>query len=107
MFCLPLYACSRAIPQGHSEGGTLIVDDTNPNFHSDQTHVVERFTPMDENRIAHEATIEEPKVHTRPRKVAFNIHRNITPNYRNMEFSCWECEHDIAEKYTLESRVRR
>jgi hypothetical protein len=101
-------------PKGHWEGDVLIVDDTNQNartwfdiaanFHSDQIHVVERFTPMDENRIGYEATIEDSKVYTSPWKVAFNLNRNMTPNYRNMEFSCWEGEHDVTEKYTLESQ---
>ena len=101
-------------PKGHWEGDVLVVDDANQNartwfdiaanFHSDQIHVVERFTPMDENRIAYEALIEDPKVYTQPWKVAFNINRNMTPNYRNMEFSCWEGEHDVTEKYTLESQ---
>jgi hypothetical protein len=101
-------------PKGHWEGDTLVVDDTNQNartwydiaanFHSDQIHVVERFTPMNENQIAYEATIEDPKVYTQPWKVAFNINRNMTPGYRNMEFSCWEGEHDVTEKYTLPSQ---
>jgi hypothetical protein len=100
--------------KGHWEGDTLVVDVTNQNartwfdiaanFHSDQIHVVERFTPVNENRIGYEATIEDPKVYTQPWKVAFNINRDMTPGYRNMEFSCWEGEHDITEKYTLESQ---
>jgi len=103
-----------ADPKGHWEGDVLVGDNTNQNartwfdiaanFHSDQIHVVERFTPMDENRIGYEALIEDPKVYTRPWKVAFNINRNLTPGYRNMEFSCWEGEHDVTEKYTLESQ---
>jgi hypothetical protein len=32
------------------------------------------------------------------------INRNLTPGYRQMEFACVEGEHDIAEKYTLESQ---
>jgi hypothetical protein len=59
---------------------------------------------MNENRILYQATIEDPKVYTQPWKVAFNINRDMTPGYRNMEFSCWEGEHDITEKYTLESQ---
>jgi hypothetical protein len=101
-------------PKGHWEGDVLVVDDTNQNartwfdiaanFHSDQIHVVERFTPRNENQIGYEALIEDPKVYTRPWKAAFNINRNMTPGYRNMEFSCWEGEHDVTEKYTLESQ---
>ena len=100
--------------KGHWEGDTLVVDVTNQNartwfdiaanFHSDQIHVVERFTPVNENRIVYQATIEDPKVYTRPWTVAFNLVRDTTPGYRNMEFSCWEGEHDITERYTLESQ---
>jgi hypothetical protein len=100
--------------KGHWEGDTLVVDVTNQNartwfdiaanFHSDQIQVVERFTPVNENRIQYEATIEDSKVYTQPWKVAFNLNRDMTPGYRNMEFSCWEGEHDITEKYTLESQ---
>ncbi|HEY7338339.1 MAG TPA: hypothetical protein VH639_25865 [Bryobacteraceae bacterium] len=101
-------------PKGHWEGDTLVVDDTNQNartwfdiaanFHSDQIHVVERLQPVDANRIDYAARIEDPKVYTRPWTVAFTLARNMTPNYRNMEFSCWEGEHDVTEKYTLESQ---
>jgi hypothetical protein len=62
--------------RGKWEGDTLIVDvtqlndktwfDTAGNYHSDQLHVVERYTPIDGNHIRYEATIEDPKVFTRP-----------------------------------------
>lgn len=101
-------------PKAHWEGDTLVIDVTNQNartwfdiaanFHSDQIHVVERLTPLDENRIQYEATIEDAKVYTQPWKIQFMINRNLTPGYRQMEFACVEGEHDIAEKYTLESQ---
>jgi hypothetical protein len=99
---------------GHWEGDTLVVDVTNQsartwydiaaNFHSDQIHVVEKFTPTDENTIQYEAMIEDPKVYTRPWTLKYFFARNMTPGYRQMEFACWEGEHDITEKYTLESQ---
>ena len=61
---------------GHWEGDTLVVDTTNlsdrtwfdtvGNFHSDAEHVVERFTPVDSNTVKYEATVEDPKVLTKP-----------------------------------------
>ena len=91
---------------GHWEGDTLVIDVTHQNartwfdiaanFHSDQIHVIERLTPLDQNRIAYEATIEDPVVYTRPWRIAFNLARNTTPNYRQMEFACWEGEHDLG-----------
>jgi hypothetical protein len=90
--------------RGHWEGNTLIVDVTNftdktwfdmvGTFHSDALHVVERFTPVDADTIEYEATIEDPKVFTRPWKVAgvFNSARNIK-DYQLYEYACLEGDH--------------
>ena len=61
---------------GHWEGETLVVDVTSlndqtwfdraGNFHSDALHVVERYTATDRDHLLYEATIEDPKVFTRP-----------------------------------------
>ena len=63
----------------HWEGDTLVVDvqglndktwlDMAGDFHSDQLHVMERYTPIDANTIWYEATLEDPKVYTRPWKL--------------------------------------
>lgn len=97
--------------RGHWEGDTLVVDVTNQNdktwfdmagnFHSDEIHVTERFTPLDSNTIRYEATIEDPKVYTRPWKVQFEFGRNTQPNYQLMEFACVEGEQDL--KHYVES----
>jgi hypothetical protein len=60
----------------HWEGNTLVVDVTNlderswldsaRHTHTDALHVIERFTPVDKDTINWEATIEDPKVFTRP-----------------------------------------
>ena len=69
--------------RGRWEGDTLVVDVTNfaadgetfnkqpwldshGSFYSDALHVVERWTLADANTIDYEATIEDPKVFTRP-----------------------------------------
>jgi hypothetical protein len=62
--------------KGRWEGETLVVDvtgfeehtwfDRAGNFHSDALHVVERYTPVSPYHIRYEATIEDPKVFTRP-----------------------------------------
>src|SRR6185503_7123751 len=64
--------------RGHWEGDTLVVDVTSfndqtwfdraGNFHSDALHVVERYTPVSPYHLMYEATIEDPKVFTRPWK---------------------------------------
>jgi hypothetical protein len=63
---------------GRWEGDTFVVDRTNFNdetwisaegrvsFHSDALHVVERYTRVDANTMEIEATLEDPKVLTKP-----------------------------------------
>lgn len=63
---------------GHWEGDTLVVDKTNftdntwisaegrVSFHSDALHIVERYRRVDANTLEIEATLEDPKVLTRP-----------------------------------------
>ena len=72
--------------RGHWEGNTLVVDVADNNdksvfdmaghFHSDAMHVVERFTPVDKDTIDYEATIEDPKVFTRPFKMKFPMKKS-------------------------------
>lgn len=91
--------------RGRWEGDTLVVDVTNQNdktwfdmagnFHSDQLHVVERYTPVDANTIAYQATMDDPKTFSRPWTIAFKIARITRPGYEMMEFSCVEGERDL------------
>lgn len=95
--------------RGHWEGDTLVVDVANQNdrtwfdmagnFHSDQIHVVERYTPVDANTINYQATIADPKTYTRPWTVAFPLNRNTQAGYELMEFACVEGEQDL-QHYT-------
>jgi hypothetical protein len=60
----------------HWEGATLVVDMIGFNdktwltstgtFHSDQLHMIERYTRVSKDRINYEATMEDPKVLTKP-----------------------------------------
>jgi hypothetical protein len=89
--------------RGRWEGNTLVVDVANNNdksvfdmaghFHSDALHVVERFTPVSHDLINYEATIEDPKVFTRPFKIKFPIKR-APKDYQIMESGCFEGERD-------------
>ncbi len=95
--------------RGHWEGDSLVVDVTNQNertwfdmagnFHSDALHVIERYTPVDANTIRYEATLEDPKVFTRPFKIAFDLGRNLEPGYEQLEYACVEGERDL-QHYT-------
>jgi hypothetical protein len=72
--------------RGRWEGNTLVVDVTNHNdktwfdivgsFHSDQMRVTERWTFADPKRIDYVATIDDPKVYTRPWKLSVTMGRN-------------------------------
>jgi hypothetical protein len=89
---------------GHSvgrwEGDTLVVDVTNfngknwfdraGNFHSDAVHLVERFTPITPDAIRYEVTIEDPKVFTRPWRIAMPLYRRLEPNIQLIEYRCIE-----------------
>ena len=87
---------------GHSvgrwDGDTLVVDVTHfndktwldraGNFHSDALHVVERFTPISTDALRYEATIEDPKVFTRPWTIAMPIYRRLEPNIQLLDYPC-------------------
>ena len=85
---------------GHWEGDTLVVDVTNQldrtwldragNFHSEALHVVERYTPVTPYHLMYEATIEDPKVFTRPWKITMPLYRHIERNSQLLEFKCVE-----------------
>lgn len=68
---------------GHWEGDTLVVDVTNFNEgtwldyaghpHTDQMHVVEKFTRPNKNTLHYEALIEDPGAYTKPWTVQWDI----------------------------------
>ena len=72
------------------------------NFHSEQMKVVERFTPVSPYHLSYEATIEDPKVFTRPWKVSFPLYRRMERGARLLEFKCVE----FAEEF-LYGKLRR
>jgi hypothetical protein len=84
--------------RGHWEGDTLVVDVTGQreetwfdragNYHSDMLHVVERFTPVSPYHLQYEATIEDPKVFTRPWKISFPLYRRMEKNLQLLEYKC-------------------
>lgn len=83
---------------GRWDGDTLVVDvtgmndktwfDRAGNFHSDALHVVERWTPAGPDVLQYEATIEDPKVFTRPWKMSFPLYRRLDRNAQILEFKC-------------------
>ena len=90
---------------GRWDGDTLVVDnkgfadgtwfDRAGNFHSDQLHVVERFTLLDPDHIQYEATIEDPQVFTRPWKITMPLYRRIEKNVQLTDFKCVEYAEEL------------
>ena len=58
------------------------------NFASETLHVVERYTPMSPNHLLYEATIEDPKVFSRPWKMSMPLYRRMESRPRILEYSC-------------------
>ena len=102
--------------RGRWEGTTLVVDTTNftdkiegnliPNggggFGSgtyrgagETLHLVERFTRVDADTIDYQATIDDPKLYTRPWTVAFRLTTQDSPD-RILEYACHEGNYGLA-----------
>jgi len=85
--------------RGRWEGDTLVVDvvhfnnetwfDRAGNFHSEQLHLVERFTPLDRDHITYDVTVEDPKVFTAPWRMSMVLYRHREPNFQILEYECF------------------
>jgi hypothetical protein len=83
---------------GRFEGETLVVDvqwfsheiwlDRAGNFYSEGAHVVERYTPISPFHLRYEATIDDPKVFTRPWKISMLLYKHVEPGLQLLEFQC-------------------
>ena len=92
--------------RGHWDGDTLVVDVTDfndqtwfdraGNFHSDALHVIERYKLLDADHIDYEATIEDPKVFTKPWKIDLVIYRHKEKNFQLLDYEGYAFD---LEKY--------
>jgi hypothetical protein len=90
---------------GKWQGDTLVVDvtgldertwfDRSGNYHSDQLHVVERYTPRSADTLWYEATITDPKVFSKPWKISMPLYRHVEKNAQLLEFKCVEFVEDL------------
>ena len=90
--------------RGHWEGDTLVVDvtgfneetwlDRAGNYHSEQLHVVERWKFVDKDTIGYSATVEDPKVFSKPWTVEVLLHRRRDPNFQLVEDYCYTLEYE-------------
>jgi hypothetical protein len=86
--------------RGRWEGDTLVADvasfsdvtwlDAAGDYHSDELHVVERYTRMSPDTLTYEATIEDPKVFTRPWKIRMPL--RLQKGIQILEDECEEGE---------------
>jgi hypothetical protein len=101
---------------GRWEGETLVVDakafndrtwfDRSGNFHSDQLHVVERYTRTSPEIISYEATIEDPQVFTRAWKISMPLYRRQEKNVQLMDFKCVEFVEELIYGQWRKSPLR-
>jgi hypothetical protein len=97
--------------RGRWEGNTLVIDATNHNdstrftvvgdFHSDGMRVTERWTFVDQDTIEYEATIDDPKVYTKPWTIAVT-HTRAPAGTEIMEYAGVEGETGVAEAQAIE-----
>jgi len=86
------------LSRGHWETDTLVVDvvgfndltwfDRAGDFHSDALHVIERYTPVSPYHLQYEATIDDPKVFTRPWKISLPLYRRMDKGAQLLEDKC-------------------
>jgi hypothetical protein len=98
-------------PRGRWDGTTLVVETTNYNGkgwiatqaaagrikgvpQTEALRVVERFTPVDAETIDYQATIDDPRMYTRPWTVSVPLHRD--PAYRIYEYACHEGNRSVG-----------
>jgi len=84
--------------RGKWDGDTLVIDsvsfndqtwfDKAANFHSDEMHVVERFTLTGPNTLQYEALVEDPRVFARPWTIRLTAKRHTEPGFHIIEDEC-------------------
>ncbi len=99
--------------RGHWDGDTLVVDvadlneqtwlDLSGDFHSDATKVTERYTRTGPDILQYEATIEDPKVYTRPWKISMPLYRHTEKDFQLYEYEC----HDYLEEAQAGKDVKK
>lgn len=100
--------------RGRWEGDTLVVEVTDHNdrtwfdmagnFHSEALKVVERYRLLDADTLLYEATIEDPKVFTRPWTISMPMyrHRNMR---RLLEYQCQAEKEEAAGDFERDPRT--
>ena len=90
---------------GRWDGETLVIDsngfndqtwfDRAGNFHSDALKVTERYTAISRDALQYEATIEDPKVFTRPWQIRMPLYRRLEQPARLLKYNCVEFAEEV------------
>ena len=85
--------------RGRWDGDTLVIDvvdfndqtwfDRAGNFHGEDLHVVERLSLVDRDHLDYEATIEDPKVFTKPWTIRMPLYRRVEEDVQVLEYECY------------------
>ena len=88
---------------GHYEGDTLVIDtigfndrswlDQDGHPHTEDLHVIERYTRTDEQTLRYEVTIDDPKTYSKPWTSAYTIPWHEGSEL--MEYVCQENNKDV------------
>jgi hypothetical protein len=86
--------------RGHWERNTLVIDVTDlgdatwldgaGNYHSDQLHVVERYTLLGPDKMNYEASIDDPMVYAKQWTIRLSLYRDKERGARIVEDECIE-----------------
>ena len=100
--------------RGRWEGNTLVIDVTNQNdstrfdvvgnFHSDEMRVTERWMYVDQDTLEYRATIDDPKVYTKPWTLGVT-HKRTPAGTELLEYAGVEGERNAA--IATEDALRR
>ena len=100
--------------RGHWERNTLVADvasfsdttwlDAAGDYHSDELHVVERYMRTNHDTLMYQATIEDPKVFTRPWKIRMPL--RLQKGIQILEDECEEGENGRRHHVTLFKEAR-
>jgi hypothetical protein len=102
---------------GRWDGETFVVEvtgfndqtwfDRSGNFHSEALKVTERYTRTGPDHMRYEATIDDPKVFTRPWKISMPLYRRVEANMRLLEFKCIEFVQEVLYGATRKKPLPR
>jgi hypothetical protein len=85
---------------GSWDGDTLVIEvnsnidqtwlDRAGDYHSAAMVVTERYTPISDDVMQYEATIDDPETFTKPWTIRMPLYRRVEENARLLEFNCVE-----------------